>query len=60
MSVVDAGMLLTCRKRNMLSGLSCEGRGMGFCAGWRAAIGTTDFSQFFGFRRNFFRDSGII
>jgi len=28
MSLVDAGALLTCRKRSMLSGLSCEGRGI--------------------------------
>src|SRR5260221_1876572 len=28
-SSVEAGALLTCRKRNMLSGLRCEGRGIG-------------------------------
>src|SRR6266581_491813 len=60
LSAAEAGSLLTCRKRNMLSGLSCEGGGIGFRARRRAPSSTEILVTFFRFPRNFFRDSGII
>jgi hypothetical protein len=58
-SLVDAGSLLTCRKRNMLSGLRCEGRGMGFRARRSALISTVILATFLGFSGTFFRIPGL-
>ena len=49
-SSVEAGSLLTCRKRNMLSGLKCEGRGIGE-RGWTRGCGRTADSTYFFFIR---------
>src|SRR5437879_11858436 len=46
-SLVDAGALLTCRKRNRLSGRRCGGRGIGCRARRQAPDFHYDFSDFF-------------
>src|ERR1700719_3917171 len=46
-SSVEAGSLLTCRKRNMLSGLKCEGRGIGRARLDMRLRRTADSTQFF-------------
>src|SRR5882672_1767911 len=53
-SLVEAGSLLICRKRKMLSGLRCEGRGMGYRARAQVLFSHRDSSHFFWFFRNFF------
>src|SRR3989442_7794513 len=57
-SLVDAGELLTCRKRNMLSGLRCEGRAMGCRARPQAPDFHYDFSHFFWFSQELFLGIG--
>src|SRR5258707_1164249 len=58
-SLAETGSLLICRKRNMLSGLRCEGRGMGYRARAQVLFFHRDFSHFFRLFRNFFQDFGI-
>src|SRR4029077_6932208 len=55
----EAGSLLTCRKRSMLSGLSCEVRGIGSRARSQAPKFHRDSSYFFQILRNFFLSTGI-
>lgn len=58
-SRVEAGSPLTCRKRNMLSGLRCEGRGMGGRARRPATISIVILVTFFGFAGTFFQIPGL-
>ena len=60
MSLVEAGALLTCRKRRMLSGLKCVGRGIWHSHRTAGGYFHKDSSQIFWFHRNFFRALGII
>src|SRR5882762_2355240 len=58
-SLVDAGSLLTCRKRNMLSGLRCEGRGIGVRIRRPALISIVILVTFLGFSGTFFTFPGL-
>src|SRR5882672_9761460 len=53
-SLVEAGSPLICRKRKMLSGLRCKGRGMRYRAGAQVLFSHRDSIDFFWFFRNFF------
>src|SRR5882672_3967796 len=46
-SLGDAGALLICRKRNMLSGLRCEGLGIGIASERRCYFSTVILVTFF-------------
>src|SRR5438874_925882 len=54
----DAGALLTCRKRNMLSGLKCEGRDIGFSRQKAGASFHRDSRQFFWDSQELFSGAG--
>src|SRR5882672_5611314 len=58
-SLADAGALLICRKRNMLSGLRCEGLGMGIASERRCYFSTVILVTFFGSSGTFFRIPGL-
>src|SRR5260370_37977775 len=58
----EAGALLTCRKGRILSGLSCEGRGIGGGSSSQGLVFPTIRLNFFNFFRctcNFFRAAGV-
>jgi hypothetical protein len=60
-SSVEAGSLLTCRKRNMLSGLKCEGRGISRARVDPRLRRTADSTYFFFIRAKLFsRFRGFI